>query len=457
MPKGCSLFASIAAARRQHPVGIALEGSHGCNRRPAKRQRAGLVESDDADLARPLQRFDIADQDAGPGSRTGSGDERGRRRQPERARAGDDEHRDSRCKPARGIAERKPPDKESRGGHDEDDRHEDRRNAIDQPLDGCVASLRLLDQPRHAGEPGVGADLGDCDFESSLAVDGSSQHRIAFAALDRQTFARHQRFIDRGAAGEDHPIARETSAGSHQHDVALAQRSGRYGSCAVGRYQFGFRRLKLAESGQRSTGTAFGARLEIFAEHDKRQHDGRRLEIEMRVGVAADHFGERSEKGDGGAERNQHGHVGPAAAHGVERLAVETRAGREHDAGGQSSLRPRADPGVAGAHHHRQRAGNQDERQQRRDRETQQRLAFLGQSRGLALFVRLALARFVRAAQRCAITRLLDGFDQFFGRDLALDLNVGALQRKVDFGVLYAVDARQRLGNARGAGSAGHA
>ena len=168
----------------------------------------------------------------------------------------------------------------------------------------------------------------------------------------------------------------------------------------------------------------------------------------MRVGVSADHLGERRKKGNGRAERHQHGHVRPAAAYGVERLAIETRAGSEHDARGECCLRPRADPRMAGADHHRQCADDEGNRQQRRDDKAQKRLALFGEPCGLAFFIRLALARLVGAAQRGAVARLLDGFDQLFGRDLANQLDVGALHRQVDFGVFDAVDARQRFGHA---------
>ncbi len=73
----------------------------------------------------------------------------------ERAGAGDDQHRDRRGEAACRIAKSEPPDEEGACGDHEDDRHEDRGDAVDQLLDRRLAGLCLLDQPRHAGKPRI--------------------------------------------------------------------------------------------------------------------------------------------------------------------------------------------------------------------------------------------------------------------------------------------------------------
>ena len=63
-------------------------------RHPAGRHRAGLVQHDGVDAPRRLQHLRALDQDAELGATTGAHQQRGRRGQTQRARAGDDQDRD---------------------------------------------------------------------------------------------------------------------------------------------------------------------------------------------------------------------------------------------------------------------------------------------------------------------------------------------------------------------------
>ena len=63
-------------------------------RHPPGRHRAGLVEHDGVDAAGRLEHLGALDQDAELGAAAGADQQRGRRGQPERARAGDDQHGD---------------------------------------------------------------------------------------------------------------------------------------------------------------------------------------------------------------------------------------------------------------------------------------------------------------------------------------------------------------------------
>ena len=63
---------------------------------PALGDRARLVEDDGRDPARPLEDLRALDEDAELRAAPGADHERGRRREPERAGAGDDEHGDGR-------------------------------------------------------------------------------------------------------------------------------------------------------------------------------------------------------------------------------------------------------------------------------------------------------------------------------------------------------------------------
>ena len=119
---------------------------------------------------------------------------------PERARAGDDQHGD-------------------RGG----ERRRQRRRRCRARSRGCatasamttgtktpetrsasrctcgLAVLRLLDQPGHLGELGVGADPGGPHDEPAAGVDGGADDGVARADLDRHRLAGEHRGVDRGA------------------------------------------------------------------------------------------------------------------------------------------------------------------------------------------------------------------------------------------------------------------
>ena len=64
---------------------------------PAGGDRAGLVEHDRVDRPRRLQRLVALDEHAQLRAAAGRGQQRGRGGQAERARAGDDQHGQSRC------------------------------------------------------------------------------------------------------------------------------------------------------------------------------------------------------------------------------------------------------------------------------------------------------------------------------------------------------------------------
>ena len=93
---GCSLDRSDRCRERQQVVlgpvaGAVHDRDHA---RLALGQRAGLVDDQRIDLFQPLQRFGGADQDAGPRALADADHDRHRRRQAERAGAGNDQHRD---------------------------------------------------------------------------------------------------------------------------------------------------------------------------------------------------------------------------------------------------------------------------------------------------------------------------------------------------------------------------
>ena len=94
---GCSLARSRLAASRSSLVLGEARGRHDRGHsRLALGQRAGLVDDQRVDLLHALQRLGVLDQHARLGAAPDADHDRHRRGEPERARAGDDQHRDGR-------------------------------------------------------------------------------------------------------------------------------------------------------------------------------------------------------------------------------------------------------------------------------------------------------------------------------------------------------------------------
>ena len=107
------------------------------------------------------------------------------RRQTERARAGDDQHRDRGGERlVRGMAGEQP--RRERPERDEDhDRHEDARDPVRQPLHRRLGALRLGDQPADLRERGLAPDVGRLDDEPARRVQRRAEHGVAGADVDR--------------------------------------------------------------------------------------------------------------------------------------------------------------------------------------------------------------------------------------------------------------------------------
>ena len=130
-PSGCSEPRSAAAtrARRSPSPGRLRPANDVRHARLALGQRAGLVEDDRPDLVEPLERLGVAEQDAVLGALARPDHDRGRRGQPQGARAGDDQDRRS-ADEGQVEGRRRPeeePDDEGEARDRQHDRHEDAR------------------------------------------------------------------------------------------------------------------------------------------------------------------------------------------------------------------------------------------------------------------------------------------------------------------------------------------
>ena len=151
---------------------------------------------------RAFERLAAADQDAVLGGLAGADHDRRRRGQAERARAGDDQHRDGRLqreRHARLGPEDQPADERQRR-QDQDGRHEHFGDAVGQALHRRLGALRLLDQADDLRERRVAADLGRAKTKQPVLLSVAPMTCVARTLLDRQALAGEHALVERRAA-----------------------------------------------------------------------------------------------------------------------------------------------------------------------------------------------------------------------------------------------------------------
>ena len=159
--------------------------------------------------------------------------------------------------------------------------HEDRRDAVGEPLHRGLAGLGLLDQPRHLGQLGVGADPGGPDDQPAAGVDGRADDRVAGADLDRHGLAGEHGGVDRGGALLDHAVGGDLLARADHEPVAdgeLLDRDPLLGAVAQHRDVLG---AQLEQRAQRGAGAALGAGLEVAAGQDEHGDPGGDLQVDV--------------------------------------------------------------------------------------------------------------------------------------------------------------------------------
>src|SRR6266511_2184512 len=150
----------------------------------------------------------------------GADQQRGRRGQAKRARAGDDEHRDGsgerRGRPGAGTQ----PEPQRCDGDGDDDRHEHGRDAVGQPLHRGLAGLRLLNQAGHLRELRVRADPSGPYHEPAAGVDRGPDDHVAGADLHRPGLTGEHRVVHRRCTGLNHAVSGDLLPGPyHERDA----------------------------------------------------------------------------------------------------------------------------------------------------------------------------------------------------------------------------------------------
>ena len=153
-------------------------GFHGHEAGLSFGQRSRLVDDQCRYAFQDLERLGVAKQDAELGAAPGPDHDRHRRREPERARARDDQHGDGvdqRMREAR-LGARHAPDGERRDRDRHDGGDEPAGHDIGKPLNRRPRALRFADQPDDASQQRVVADALGTHDERTGSVDGPAGH-----------------------------------------------------------------------------------------------------------------------------------------------------------------------------------------------------------------------------------------------------------------------------------------
>eukprot|EP00982_Pelagococcus_subviridis_P008541 30850-Pelagococcus_subviridis.AAC.23 len=332
------VLAEVAPLRRDHAL----------HDRPAQRQRARLIEHDGVHLVRALQHVATAYQQPVPRAQRRPHEHRGRRREPERAGARDDEHArgelqtekqrtvragDNRGGERRGeqLRAHRGPKRERRRARAHDAVHELPGDFVREPLHGGLALLRRLDHPHDARDGRLLAAVDHLDDDGAVQV-----HRPGRDVVSGAFRARYRLAVDRGLvhltrALDDDAVHGDAIAGQDDDVVARLDHRRRDGSVIL---------AAAAAAAAAATERAHVARRPQLRalldrspqQHEREQHHGL-LEKRRPPQPRKQHRGgghpERRER----AQRDERVHVRPARAQGPPpvRQRLSSRAEeREH-------------------------------------------------------------------------------------------------------------------------------
>jgi hypothetical protein len=233
------------------------------------------------------------DEDAELRGATGSDEQRGRRRQAERAGARDDEdgdgggERELRSRPCEQPAE------QGQQREPDDDGDEHGGDPVGEALDRGLAGLGVEDEPGHLGELGVRPHTGRSHDETSTGVDGRTHHVVAGSDLDRDGLTREHGGVDRGRALDHDTVGRDLLPRPHHEQVADGEVSHRDAGLEAVAQQGDVLGAHGHQGTQRGTGPRLGARLEVAAGEDEDGHG--RGDLEVHVGTSTGPVGEQLE------------------------------------------------------------------------------------------------------------------------------------------------------------------
>ena len=293
-------------------------------------QRAGLVDDERPQSARMLQRSCVPYQHTKLRTAAGADDDRGGCRQSKRTGAGDDQHRDRVDQGLRAVAAEPPRKRERRQRDDDDNGHKYARHLVGEPLDRRFRGLRVRDEAYDPREQRRIADASGFAYEQAFLIQRSRMHACARGFDNRARFAGEHALVDARLPFADDAV--DGDALARPNDEAVS-------NCDVGERHLGLR-LEPQQSFQRRRRAGLGTRLEELAQQHQRDHCRSGFEINMLL--------PQVENGNHGAQRprhrrsqrDQHVHVGAAAAQRVPGTDVEAAADPELHRRGKRQLQP---------------------------------------------------------------------------------------------------------------------
>ena len=215
--------------------------------------------------------------------------DRHRRREPERARAGDDQHRDGvdqRVGQARLGAEPAPRATKVSAGDRHHRRHEPAGDRVGEPLDRRAAALRLGRPSATICASSVSAPTRSARMTKlPVPLTVRADHPVAGALLDRHRLAGHHRLVDRAAALEHDAVDRHLLARPHAQPVADLRPASSGTSASLPSARDAAARSSArgrAARGSRALVCAARAQLEHLAEQHQHDDHRRGLEVDRR-------------------------------------------------------------------------------------------------------------------------------------------------------------------------------
>ncbi len=317
----------------------AVRGRHLGHRRPAVRDRPGLVEDHGVYPARNLQGRAALEEEPELGAAPGAHHHRDRRGEAQGAGAGDDEHGGEAGEGEGQAPSRDEPGDERKKGDADHRRYEPPGDDVGQPRNGGLLALGVLHQLDDARERRVPAHLLGPEEDGAVFVQAAAVHRAAFGFFDRDGFAREHRFVHRGVPLDHRSVDRNPLARAHAYEVARLKLADRDRFLDAVLHQDGGPGRQAEQLLDGQAGPALGKGLQHLAEEDEGDDDAGGLEVKLvdgrRVPEPDPHRGGEAEDQRGrGADGDERVHVGMEAHERGEAAGVEAAAG-EHGRQGE--------------------------------------------------------------------------------------------------------------------------
>ena len=249
----------------RHSVGVNLSDF-----RLALGQRPRLVHHDDLDSSGGLDSGRVLEQDPAPGAEAGAHHDRGRGRQPESVRAGDDDHRD---REEDGLAEStacEQPDDQGQRATEQRHQHQPEGRAICELLSRRLRALGFLNQLDDLGQRRVRAHLRRPGAKGAVLVDGTADQLKARRLRNREALAGHDRLVHLAGPVLDHRVYGDPGARPDQKKVADPDVRRRDFDLLAILDDDRFGRGKTQEGADRIISAAPGSHLEPVAQ----EHEG---------------------------------------------------------------------------------------------------------------------------------------------------------------------------------------